>query len=60
MFGQTGGALAGIAPAREALDLIGGYEEAERLAKLEPQKGSAWHAYRRGGATARKQRCSPS
>lgn len=27
---------------------------AERLAKLEPQRGSAWHAYRRGWATARK------
>jgi hypothetical protein len=24
------------------------------LAKLEPQQGSAWHAYRRGWATARK------
>ncbi|MEO7986929.1 MAG: tyrosine-type recombinase/integrase [Gemmatimonadales bacterium] len=28
--------------------------QAERLAKLEPQQGSAWHAYRRGWATARK------
>jgi integrase len=28
--------------------------QAERLAELEPQQGSAWHAYRRGWATARK------
>lgn len=28
--------------------------QAERLAKLEPQQGSAWHAYRRGWAPARK------
>ncbi|MGH7498602.1 MAG: tyrosine-type recombinase/integrase [Gemmatimonadales bacterium] len=28
--------------------------QAERLAKLEAQQGSAWHAYRRGWATARK------
>ena len=26
----------------------------EELAKLEPQEGSLWHAYRRGWATARK------
>ena len=28
--------------------------KAERLAEIEPQEGSAWHAYRRGWATARK------
>jgi integrase len=28
--------------------------QAELLADLEPQQGSAWHAYRRGWATARK------
>ena len=28
--------------------------EAERLAKLEPQTGSLWHAYRRRWATVRK------
>ena len=28
--------------------------QAERLAELKPQQGSAWHAYRRGWATARK------
>jgi integrase len=28
--------------------------QAERLAELDPQQGSAWHAYRRGWATARK------
>ena len=31
--------------------------EAERLAGLEPLKGSLWHAYRRGWATRRK--CLP-
>jgi integrase len=29
-------------------------ERAEELAGLEPQQGSAWHAFRRGWATARK------
>lgn len=28
--------------------------EAEKMAKLEPQHGSLWHAYRRGWATSRK------
>ena len=28
--------------------------KAEKLAKLETQEGSLWHAYRRGWATARK------
>ena len=28
--------------------------KAEKLAKLEPQKGSLWHAYRRKWATERK------
>jgi integrase len=28
--------------------------EAERLAKVETQQGSSWHAYRRGWATSRK------
>ena len=28
--------------------------KAERLAKVEKQRGSLWHAYRRGWATARK------
>jgi hypothetical protein len=28
--------------------------EAERLAEVEPQKGSLWHAYRRKWATERK------
>ena len=51
---RMSGGVGGEEPGSPALPYPDWLRKAEKLAELEPQDGSLWHAYRRGWATARK------